>query len=240
MIKLENFDWGWMDIPSDKIHIFNDGSTIEIGEYHKTMMIKEIFVDKCYEKFFEVEKDDIVLDIGASIGPFTFSILHKNPKHVYCVEPSESEFKTLVKNTLGYPVTQINKGISDSNNLVKSNVLFGGESYMDSITFTKLVNLYNLNNIDFLKTDCEGGEYYIFTEENFEFITKNVKKIVGEWHLNTSDNKHKFDLFRKIYLNRLSNFEVYSIDGINIKWDLWSDNFLSYYTEVLIYIDNSK
>lgn len=240
MIKLENFDWGWMDLPNEKTHIFSDGSTMEIGEYHKTMMIKEIFIDKCYEKFFQVKENDIVLDIGASIGPFTYSILHNKPKHVYCIEPSESEFKTLVRNTIGHPVTPINKGISDSNSLIKSNMLFGGESHMESITFQKLMDLYCLDSVDFLKTDCEGGEYYIFTDENFELITHRVKKIVGEWHLNSVENKHKFNIFRQQYLTRLTNFEVYSLDGVDIKWDLWSDNFLSYYTEILIYIDNSK
>jgi FkbM family methyltransferase len=240
MIKLENFDWGWMDQPSDKYHIFNDGSTCPIGEYHKMMMLKEIFIDKSYEKFFEVSENDIVVDIGASVGPFTYSVLHKNPKHIYCLEPSESEFKTLVKNTQGNCVTPIFKGISDSNSLIKSNKLFGGESTMESITFKKFIDLYNLQKIDFLKTDCEGGEYDIFNQENFEFIKNNINKISGEWHLSTLDLKHKFRIFRDLYLNYFTNFEVYSIDGIDIKWNLWDESFISYYNEILIYIDNSK
>ena len=61
----------------------------------------------------ELEEGDIVFDIGASLGPFTFSILDKNPKHVFCFEPSLEEFKTLVTNTRHGNVTHINKGISD-------------------------------------------------------------------------------------------------------------------------------
>ena len=119
MIDLTNFNWGWMDEPSLTYHVMPNGEHKDMGEYHKESIIREIFVDKCYEKFFEVEKGDIVLDVGASVGPFTYSILNKKPKHVFCFEPSEREFKTLVKNTVGNPVTHINKGISNKNSIVE-------------------------------------------------------------------------------------------------------------------------
>ena len=48
---------------------------------------------------FEVQKGDIVLDIGASVGPFTYSILDKKPSHIFCIEPSPIEHPTLEKNT---------------------------------------------------------------------------------------------------------------------------------------------
>ena len=83
MIDLTNFNWGWMEEQSLVYHVMSNGEHKHMGEHHKDSIIKEIFIDKCYEKFFEVEEGDIVLDIGASVGPFTYSILHKNPKHVF-------------------------------------------------------------------------------------------------------------------------------------------------------------
>ena len=154
MIDLTNFNWGWMDEPSLVHHIMSNGEHKHMGEHHKDSIIKEIFIDKCYEKFFEVEEGDIVLDIGASVGPFTYSILHKKPKHVFCFEPSEREFKTLVKNTLGFPVTHINKGISNVNSIVMNDHLFGGEDQMESITLSKFVDLYNIDKIDFIFIRC--------------------------------------------------------------------------------------
>ena len=228
MIDLSNFDWGWMD--TDR----------EGGEYHKYTMYDEIFVQRLYEKFFEVEEGDIVLDVGSSVGPFTKSILEKKPKHVICVEPSESEFTSLVNNTIGYPVTHINKGISNQNGYIEHDQLFGGETHMETITFQKLINLYGLKKIDFIKTDCEGGEYDIFNDENLEWIKSNVTKIVGEWHLRSSEHKVLFRNFRDNILNQFDNFEVFSVDGVNIKWDLWNDHFIEYYCEVIIYIDNRK
>ena len=228
MTDLTNFNWGWMEEPSLVYHIMSNGEHKHMGEHHKDSIIKEIFIDKCYEKFFEVEEGDIVLDIGASVGPFTYSILHKNPKHVF-FEPSEREFKTLVKNTLGFPVTHINKGISNVNSIVMNDHLFGGEDQMESITFSKFVDLYNINKIDFLKTDCEGGEFDIFNIENLDWIKNNVKKIVGEWHLKLQghDNIEKFRQFRDVYLTEFKNFQIYSLD-----------NILEHYNQIIIHIDN--
>ena len=70
-MNLDNFDWGWMD-QSDE------------GRIHKQHITVETFETKMYEKVFEVEPGDIVLDVGASVGSFTYSILDKKPK-VYSV-----------------------------------------------------------------------------------------------------------------------------------------------------------
>ena len=71
MIDLSNFDWG------------------PTSQAYKEQMMSEIFSDKknLYENMFDVEEGDIVVDIGATIGEFTFSILSKKPKHCYVVEP---------------------------------------------------------------------------------------------------------------------------------------------------------
>jgi autotransporter strand-loop-strand O-heptosyltransferase len=225
---LPKFDWGWMNNGDDN------------GNYHKHAMYNEIFEQRLYEQFFEVEEGDIVLDIGSSVGPFTYSILHKKPKHVFCIEPSESEFTTLIKNTLGYPVTHINKGLSNFNGVIEHDQLFGGETHMESITFDKFIKLYGLNRIDFVKTDCEGGEYEMFKPENLDFIKKNVKKIVGEWHLRTPEHKVEFRNFRDNILTQFNNIQVFSVDGVDIKWDLWNDHFIEYYNEVIVYMDNRK
>jgi len=57
-----NFDWGWME-------------QTEEGLFHKELITQETFVERIYEKFFEVSEGDIVVDFGASVGPFTYSIL---------------------------------------------------------------------------------------------------------------------------------------------------------------------
>lgn len=240
MIDYSNFNWGWMDEPTNKIIQVPSGEIYTLGEFHKNGMIYEIFENRCYEKYFEVEENDLVVDIGASVGPFTYSILHKKPLHVFCLEPSFREMKTLVKNTMSHPVTQINKGISDTNSIVETTMMFGGEKEMESITFKTFIELYGLEKIDFLKTDCEGGEYYIFNEENLDYLKNNVSKISGEWHLKYPDEKEKFRNFRDNILPHFEKYFVNSIDNIDIKWDLWNEHFIEYYNQIHLFIDNRR
>ena len=201
---------------------------------------KEIFIDKIYERHVQVEEGDVVFDIGASLGPFTFSILDKNPSQVFVFEPSYEEFKTLVLNTRHGNVTHINKGIGSIVGEFNFTDVFDltGNHKLYSTTFKKVIDDYNIQKIDFLKTDCETGEYDIFTLENLFWIKNNVKKISGEWHLATPELKEKFRIFRDVYLRVFPNFKIFSFDGIDITWSIWNDNFIPYYNEIMIYIDN--
>ena len=227
ILKDRIFDWGPM-------------ATGEEGLFHKNVLTEEIFKNRIYETFFEVEEGDIVLDVGASVGPFTFSILEKKPKHVYCIEPSEVEFVTLNKNFQGYPVTPVLKGIYSENSRTENSQVYFSNGQMDGITFRKLCELYSINKINFLKTDCEGGEYDIFNEDNMDFIFENVEKIAGEWHLGHEPLKSKFRNFRDTYLKKFNNVQVLSVDGVNITWNLWDESFLTRYGEIIIFIDNRK
>lgn len=204
-INFENFNWGWTD-----------------GTGLKDCIIDETVNRQVYEKFFEVEEGDIVLDAGASVGPFAFSILRKNPKEVHCIEPTVSE--ALVENTKGC-------------NVKLHHFMVGNSDTHETKRFKTFIDENKISQIDFLKTDCEGGEYSIFNEENCAWIIKNVKKISGEWHLRNQEEKALFRKFRDLYL-RILPHEVFSVDDVNIKWNLWSEQFIDYYTEVIVYIDN--
>ena len=201
---------------------------------------KEIFVDKIYERHVQVEEGDVVFDIGGSLGPFTFSILDKNPSQVFIFEPSYEEFKTLVLNTRHGNVTHINKGIGNTVGEFNFTGVFdlSGNYKLYSTTFKKVIEDYNIQKIDFLKTDCESGEYDIFTLENLFWIKNNVRKISGEWHLSTPELKEKFRIFRDVYLRVFPNFKIFSFDGVDITWSIWNDDFIPYYNEIMIYIDN--
>ena len=237
-MDISDFDWGWMDEPSNQTVMNKEGLWIPLGKFHKGGILEEIFNERIYEKEFQVEKGDTVVDVGASVGPFTYSILPNNPSRVFCIEPSNREFETLKKNLPHQKVTLINKGITNSNSIVSSDKLFGGETEMEGITFQSFLKENNIDVIDFMKTDCEGGEYDIFTIDNFSLLKDTLRKVVGEWHLSTPELKEKFRVFRDVFLRLFPNHEVYAIDGTPIKWDLWNEHFIEYYNEVIIYIDN--
>ena len=216
---------------------FNWGGS---NDWYRETIFKEIFMMKIYEKYFEVNEGDIVFDAGASIGPFSFSIKDQNPKHIYCVEPSLSQIEVLEDNLSTIPHTTIPHGIGKEDILIDN---YGFDEDKNKISiyakpFMEIVNENNIENIDFLKTDCEGGEYDIFNSENIWWIKNNIKKIAGEWHLSTPELKAKFRAFRDTYLRLFPNHMVSAVNGVDIKWDLWNDHFIDYYNEVLIYIDN--
>ena len=239
-MDLSGFDWGWMNEPSKQTVRNREGLWIPLGKFHKDSILEEIFNERIYEKEFQVEKGDTVVDVGASVGPFTYSILPNNPSRVFCIEPSNREFETLKKNLPHQNVTLINKGITSTNSMVSSNMLFGGETEMEGITFQSFLKENNIDVINFMKTDCEGGEYDIFTIDNFSILKDTLRKVVGEWHLSTPELKEKFRVFRDVFLRLFPNHEIYSVDGTPIKWDLWNEHFIEYYNEVIIYIDNRK
>lgn len=231
---LENIDWGYIE-----------GNTKKLFE-------EEFSNGSIYEKFNEVKEGDIVVDVGSSIGVFAKTILQKKPKHIFCIEPSKNLFPTLVKNTIGYPVTQINKFVAYDNSYSKQNdnVYYNDDYFVENIKFSTFLNLYGINKINFLKLDCEGGEYSIFNDDNIEFLLKNVDYIVGEWHFYTKEEKNLFKNFRDKYLIRFKNYKVYSHDMVDITWSLFFDEpydsinqkglqpFIEYYYTVIIYIDN--
>lgn len=211
------------------------------NDWYKECIGKEVFRDKIYERFFSVEDGDLVVDVGASVGIFTYSILEKNPSHVFCFEPSPEQFPTLNKNTLGGFVTCINKGLSDVDGLKTLKDVYGHNNQpleVFTMKFETFISKYKIDKIDFLKTDCEGGEYDIFNIKNLIWIKNNVKKIVGEWHLESPQQKQQFREFRDVFLRIFDKYEIYSVDGANIKWDLWNEHFIQYYKQIIVYIDN--
>ncbi len=234
--ETDKFDWG----------IFKK------DEFLYDCFKRDILDNKFYEKLFEVEDGDVVLDVGASVGPFVYSILNKNPKIAICLEPHKELFKTLESNLSKYSnVICLNKGISRVDGEVTFDTLYDETTEQTSwekneigfgVSLKKIVSDYNLQKIDFLKIDCEGGEYDFFTEENFDWITKNVKKIAGEWHFYREHTREKFCWFRDHYLKYFDNFKLFYVDNDgnfhDITNELWNDDFIYKYGWINIYIDN--
>lgn len=224
-----------------------DWGPINNNKWFKSIVEREVFIDNVYEKFVAVKENDVVVDLGASVGPFAWLIKDRKPSKVVCVEPHKELFKTLSKNT---SFNCLNRAIGDTNDKELQKGLFNENfvetqendniAEVDCITFKSLLDIYSIDRINFLKVDCEGGEYSVFTPENIDWIVKNVDYIVGEWHLSDPDLKAKFRTFRDTILPKFNNVEVYSFDDVNIKHDLHTDWFIEYYSTITIYIDNRQ
>ena len=210
----------------------------------------EIFKDQVYERFFPVEQGDVVLDLGASVGVFPYAIKDRKPGRTICLEMEQDLVTTMrenfERNGINAEVVPKGFGAADGKNYItgkfdpaKLHISDGTDGEMlDTISWPTLKQQYNIDHIDFLKTDCEGGEYNLFNDENFDWVLKNVRKVAGEFHLHTPEQKKQFRHFRDTYLKVLPNHQMLTLDYVDMKWALWEDWFIEKYSAVNLYIDN--
>lgn len=147
--------------------VTEDGYTFPLDEEFNNW--KDIFDDYHYN---DIRPDDIVVDIGSNIGVFT-SMAYRRSKHVTCVEPIKIRqlHHNLQNNNI--KVSVISQPFGDGSPV---NITWLGNSYNGpSVTWKEILKVSG--GCDFLKCDCEGGEWF-FTIEDL----KNIRRIEMEVH----------------------------------------------------------
>ena len=222
------------------------------GEHSRAF--KEIFYTKVYEQGATVAEGDIVVDLGASIGDFAYSIRNNKPKHIYCVEPDQSARELLKINTKECPVTIIPKAIVGEKDIALNVLNDQGEwrhaaapDEVATTTFKNLIEDYKIDYIDFLKVDIEGGEYNIFTEENMNFLTTKVKVTVCKFHIGSGplSLREHFVYFRDSLLPRFRKnavtsvtYKDYSIKPTEVNYNIKSKGFEDNYMCATVWMYN--
>ena len=109
----------------------------------------------------------------------------RNVNHVYAVEPVTTDIlrKNIALNkTVQNPPMEFLKDnitvldICISNNKEETIEWLGNKKTVSGYTLTQLINICG-GKVDFIKTDCEGGEWCIKPEE-----LKNIRRFEGEIH----------------------------------------------------------
>lgn len=170
-----------------------------------------------YQRHFKVEKDNIVVDVGADVGSFANIALKEYPKRIFCFEKDRALFPVLSKNTKNnFNIIPINR----------------------EIKFNEFIKSYDIKEIDFLKINSDQiGD--ILEKDNFEWIKINVKKIVIKWNISNENRKILFKEFRDNYLSTLIEFyQIRSSENENIEKEIWDDEFIQNNNSILIYINN--
>jgi len=195
-------------------------------------IVCQIFLFNLYEQFnLSIKKDDVVVDIGANLGVFSYFAFYKNPSKLYICEPNPNVFNILKNHFSNYKNIYLDKCAISAKNDFADFVLVNPEldnidgernhlnSYAENIemlrhvsfetikiqtkSFMEFVLSNQIHKIDFLKVDCEGGEYDIFTEDNAYYIKNNVDKIIVEYHnyphqIVDFANKNNFSILNEI------------------------------------------
>lgn len=203
-------------------HTINDTSGIGC--------IEEIITNDEYKLYKYRDIKGNIIDIGGNHGLVTIILALQNPlAHIYVLEPIPDLVEIIninIKLNNIKNVTVINKALGNNENvdLFISNQYSGASSTIvenidmfsnqyngyskiniETISLDNLLKKYNIDDVEVLKIDCEGGEYFLYDSELFK--KKCVKNIIGEFHnlkYNKNNNNWNTDAlteYIKIYID---------------------------------------
>lgn len=164
---------------------------------YDTTTLREIFLDNQYEMAEpRLGAVKFIIDAGANIGISSIYFHEKYPDaHVFAIEPEAENFSLLKKNSSNYPriipfhgalwysetsLEVIDQGlgnrgfcVGDISNQTSNNVV-------ESMSVSAIMKAHNLDIVDIVKIDIEGGEKELFLH-NTDWI-KKARCIIIELH----------------------------------------------------------
>jgi len=189
------------------------------GEHSTRFMYNEIFKHEIYTHHLcQVEKGDIVIDIGANVGFFTTQAIQKGAKGVFAFEPDPSTFRALQHNCKDTHHSElIQQALANRNGEVifhSFNKRKGSCTIMDERASTikdysvsypiktrTLDSTFKLNDNSvkslFIKIDTEGAEELII-EGGRQIIKRYIPKVaIASYHL-PNESQRLIKLFNEI------------------------------------------
>ena len=179
---------------------------VESGE--EFIILKEIFIDNEYD--FSLEKDCILIDIGANVGMASvFFNQQDNIKKIYSFEPVKDNFQLAEKNFSANNVSKVylyNFGLGNCEREEQFNYsrqLKGNSGKKERKNFnyrhiTKIeertVKIKKASEVlksiieknrgvkVVIKMDCEGGEYEIIQDLASSNLLSSIDILMLEWH----------------------------------------------------------
>ncbi len=157
----------------------------------------------------------IAVDVGANVGAFPI-VNHSKFTRIICVEPSEYSFNECLKNTKDLKIVEVYRyavgSVSDEEVKLKcfkgaGNVSGNAstlvhESWDDdnfelvkTISIEDIFSRFKLSKIDYLKVDCEGGEYdFLINKElwNIDYLSIEIHQQLGDKAIVLENHLNKF------------------------------------------------
>ena len=193
-----------------------------LNYYLPTKLYWDSYTDIFDSSSFSDIKSPIIVDLGAHQGFFCCRGAYlKRDAIFYCIEPDPINYSILATNakaTFSKNIKCFNLAIGDQTSQVKfnvgptsttgsteNNVVSNQESersiMVEQLSFTDFLSQNDLEFIDYLKCDIEGGEYITFKSK--ELLLK-VKYLMMELHAIEDTIPEDTELFK--YINK--NFDI--------------------------------
>jgi len=203
----------WYELPNILLHRrpvikLRHGCKFRVRSFMDVWIIKETCLDHDYESnATPIQNGWTIIDIGAGLGDFAISVAYKHPRcQIYAYEPFPESYRLLVENI------ELN---STNNNIVAAPIAVGAQSgemtlfatgaavqhtttntssSAESISIQGLCldDVFEVNVIavcDFLKMDCEGGEFDVLFNAS-QTTLKKIKNICLEYHNGVTKFSH--------------------------------------------------
>lgn len=176
-----------------------DGGRYRARSAMDVWIIKETCIDRDYERGATPIQDGwTVVDIGAGAGDFAISAARRAPRsRVYAFEPWAESFDLMRENLALNGVTNVSPfpeavagksgelflftptGIEGQHRTGDSDT--GAGVPVPAVTLAQAFERSSIEVCDFLKIDCEGGEYEILFQAGSEALGK-IRHIAMEYH----------------------------------------------------------
>ena len=160
-------------------------------------VLEHVLIDKEYDIDYGSMHPRLIIDSGANVGYASVFFARKFPDaDIYSVEPGDSNFKVLQRNTSRYPrVRPLKKGLWHTSGTLRivdsgqgewafmtkeAGTGLSKERTVEAITIDDIVRLSGHDTIDILKLDIEGAEKELFTGD-CPWLAK-VNMIIIELH----------------------------------------------------------
>ncbi|MEM7334506.1 MAG: FkbM family methyltransferase [Chloroflexota bacterium] len=189
----------------------NNGLQFQVRSLMDVWIIKETCLDRDYERHgTPLQNHWTVVDIGAGLGDFSIFAAHNHAQNrIIGLEPFPESFELLKQNlSLNkiHHVTAVPIAIGKENGVTQLATTGAAVQHttsleddaqassplikVNTITLETLFDEYAIAQCDFLKLDCEGGEFDILFNCSDETLQK-IKYICMEYHDHITAYTHK-------------------------------------------------
>lgn len=185
-----------------------NGCQFKVRNLMDVWIIKETCLDRDYESdAISIQDSWTIIDIGAGLGDFAISVAYEHSNcQVYAYEPFPESFKLLeeniglnsVRNVKAVPIavgahsgemTLFATGAAVQHTTTQTSDLAEAIS-VQGLCLDDVFTLDALQTCDFLKMDCEGGEFDILFNASTITLEK-IKNISLEYHNGVTKFSHQ-------------------------------------------------